>query len=259
MYQTTGLADKYNDDGFIIIEDSGISKDLVLDAKQAVYRILKKEYQTGIEPWCFVGDGVSEITRISQVHLSDPCIYKLLTSEHLGKAASQISGAKKVKIWGSQLYYKPVGAGKQGHVGLHRDSEHVPFFAKNAITMWLPLTDILMNSGPITYVKESHQWETKFKYSGGHIQDINTQKALMRCECPENTWQEEYALIPAGGVCFHHMDTLHGSGENHSDLERIAIAVGLVTDKTCFDDEAEDFGYAAILDDDRMCPTIFAG
>lgn len=249
--------ERFSTDGCLLLDDIGLPSQLIDDAKNSIYQMLNKQFETDVEPWCFVGDGKTEVTRLSQIHLSSRHIYNLLTHPNIGKIAADITGSKKIRIWGTQLYYKPAGSGKKGQVGLHRDSQHVPYFKSGVLTAWLPLTNIHSNSGPLIYVKGSHQWDIDLTYSGGHIQDMKSQKSLLRCASSEYLWQESQATIPAGGICFHHMDMLHGSDENTSDEERIAIAFGLITDDATYCPDAEDFGYASILNDEKYCPVIY--
>ena len=66
----------------------------------------------------------------------------------------------------------------------------------------------------------------------------------------------------AGSISFHHKDTLHGSAINSSainssDFDHYAIAIGLLTDEAQFDTRFDDYGYGALLKDEKYCPVIY--
>ena len=67
------------------------------------------------------------IKRISQIHLTSPALYSLLTSSRIGELAARVTGSKQIEVWGSQLYLKPSGSRDEEQVGFHRDLKYMPF------------------------------------------------------------------------------------------------------------------------------------
>lgn len=249
--------EQFSRDGFYVHQSSGIPLDLLQQARQRISHILDHEYETGAQPWGYFGDKDKELTRVTQIHMTDSALFKLITHPAIGQLAAALTGANTIKVWGCQLFYKPAGSQDQGNVGFHRDSEHMPYFKSGVLTGWLPLTAINANSGPLTVIKGSHQWQKSNQFTGGEVQDMGNQKNHIQQEQGIDHWPEEKLLMPLSGISFHDFDLLHGSYPNTSEFDRCAISLGLMTDKAQFDPTVEDYGYGLVLDDERFCPTIF--
>ena len=133
----------------------------------------------------------------------------------------------------------------------------MPYFLEGSLTAWIPLTDVTPESGPLIYIKGSHLWKSPSSHAGAQLQDFEEQRLSIRQEKNREDWEELVADIPRGSVCFHHSKTLHGSASNNSQKERIALAVGLLTDTAVFDETKPDFGYANYLSNESICPIIY--
>ena len=68
------------------------------------------------------------------------------------------------------------------------------------------------------------------------------------------SWQEVPAVLPPGGVSFHHRLTFHGSGPNVSGHTRRSLAIHLRTDRWQIKPDAWP---AKFLDNPAVCPVIF--
>lgn len=253
--------DFYNENGFVIFENI-IPTTLIHRSLNGVKAVIKGRYNTGISPWSRVSIGEADkINRVAQIHLANTDILKLLTYYKIGPLAAQLTGASKINIWGSQLYYKPKGSGVGGVVGYHRDSEHIKFLGTKVLTVWIPLNDVNFHSGSISYVQGSHLWKNEFINSGAQIQDLDSQKKAMileqSLEHPENNWTEVTVDASIGSISFHHNDCIHSSGLNITDEDRYAIAFGLYTNELQIDSKHENYGYADIIGNEMFCPTIF--
>ncbi|WP_194867047.1 phytanoyl-CoA dioxygenase family protein [Pseudoalteromonas sp. PPB1] len=247
----------FSENGYAVFDQPILDIDLLLKAKQGVKQVLEKEYQTGVQPWCHFGDGNSELTRLTQIHMSDERIYQAITQSQIGNLAAKLTGASKINVWGCQLFYKPSGSQSKGNVGFHRDSQHMPFFKKGTLTAWIPLVDINSNSGPLVIIPGSHTWEPTLEHTGGEIQNMNSQVPLLQNFYKTQNWKEEQVTLPLGGISFHDFNALHGSYPNESPTDRIVITVGLFTDEVEFDNNVEDYGYALVINDERFCPIIY--
>ncbi|CAM3934852.1 phytanoyl-CoA dioxygenase family protein [Pseudoalteromonas byunsanensis] len=251
------IAKQFNRNGYYLCEDIGIPKELFAAAKEGAYRLLEQNYTDNAKPWGYTGNKEEELTRIEQVHIADNALQRLITHPSVGRWAAELTGAKRVKVWGSQLYFKPSGSDNRGHVGFHRDSEHMPYFKSGAITAWLPLVDIGEDSGPLVVVKGSHLWPKSTQFSGAGEQDLEYQKRKIIEELDGQNWKEKAMLMQVGGVSFHHHDALHGSYSNTSAICRCAIAIGLITEQMEIDVLAPAFGYDLIINEPSFCPVIF--
>lgn len=226
--------------------------------RQAVTSIMSGEFDSGHAPWAMIDVGQpNKLTRISQIHTANEQLYRMVTDGRIGELAAKVTGAKRIRIWGSQLYFKPADSGAGAVVGFHRDAQHMPFFKAGSFTAWLPLTDIALNSGPLIYVAGSHRWDLNDQSSGAQIQQFAAQCQQLRAEYAAKSWQEHPMLLPAGGISFHHQNLIHGSDVNASQQARCVIGLGLLTERFAIDSSQADYGYADILDDPYHCPMIY--
>ena len=248
----------FNKNGFAVFKDPVLNKDQITASLLGVKRVMAGHYNTGTSPWAEVDVNNSrKLQRITQIHWADETLFALVTDSRIGKLAAQITGAKTIKIWGSQLYYKPAGSGNDGVVGFHRDSQHMPYFAAGMLTVWLPLPDLPVKSGPLTVVEGSHLWPQHSQSCGAQRQDMTQQRHALQGEYPNQIWQEHQAVIPAGAISFHHQDVLHGSPANTSNEARCVLAFGLITNEARFNDDVEDYGIGEQLKDQSRCPFIY--
>lgn len=248
----------YNNNGFVLSDSPIFSQTEIQAARLGVDRVLAGQYNTGINPTAQTDvNNPNKMQRINQIHIADHTLYQLLTDSRIGRLAAQITGASQIKIWGSQLYYKPANSGTGGVVGFHRDTQHMPYFADGMLTAWIPLTDIKPASGPLTYIKGSHRWPLHNQFSGAQVQNVQGQRRALSAEYGDQDWHEIPALLPGGGISFHHQNTLHGSPENTADRPRCVLTLGLLTEKARFNPDAPDYGFAAMLDNEHYSPIIY--
>lgn len=256
-YQNYQEADEYHKDGYYIVPEVVIPSSLIIEAKARIKLILEGQYETGRQPWrCWnVGDP-NKIQKMDQVHLVDNSIRQLVTHSNIGRWAAKVTGAKKIQIWATQLFYKPPGGGHQGNVGWHTDQQYWKFWRGEVFSAWLALTDITNENGPIIFVKGSHRWRTD--EGDAYSQDLTSIRRKLVSDIPSgNCWRETPAIIPAGGLSFHHRNTWHGSSENRSNDPRCNIVINLCTEKSEPDPEQEHFGYCEHLNDAEICPIIY--
>jgi len=70
------------------------------------------------------------------------------------------------------------------------------------------------------------------------------------------TWEEVPALLPSGGVTFHHCLTFHGSHANIADLPRCSIAVHMRT-QSAQPVKGDTNYYVSHLDEAQYSPIIY--
>lgn len=247
---------QYDRDGFYLASQPIIPHDVLASAVAGMEAVKNGDFDTGVPPSNEALYDPSRLCKINDAHLASTGIYRLVTSDALGKWAAAVSGAGRVQVWASQLLIKPPGSEVAGHVGWHQDRQYWKFWRESAglFTAWIALSDVGATSGPMRFVRRSHRWG--FLDQGDFFgSDQEALKADIRM--PEGeSWEEADALLPPGGVSFHHCLTYHASNANTSDLPRCSVAVHMRTQ------EAEPVSgdrsyYTSHLDDDAHCPVIF--
>jgi hypothetical protein len=273
---------QYEADGFYIHSQPIVPAECVHRAIAGMDAVRAGEYDTGVppqpSPWN-PGDDPRKLCKIEMPQVASRAIMELIRHPALGELAAAITGASWVQVWWVQLLYKPPATeAAPTNVGWHQDrhywqvwegAEGTPpraltgeGFTPSArgpdgsglFTAWVALSDVTRASGPMRFVRGSHRWG----YLGGsdfYGQDHASQQAAF--PLPEGAlWEEVEAVLPPGGVSFHHNLTLHASGPNRSDVPRRSFALHMRTERSR---PVEDrrHGLTAFIDDPSYCPVIY--
>ena len=118
---------------------------------------------------------------------------------------------------GLQLLLKPPARseGAATNIGWHQDRHYWQVWEEGSelFTAWIALSDVTPEAGPMRFVRGSHRWG--LQQSDFYGQDHEAQRRGIQVPTGHN-WEEVPALLPPGGVSFHHNLTYHGSGPNQS-------------------------------------------
>ncbi|MBQ4862181.1 phytanoyl-CoA dioxygenase family protein [Pseudoalteromonas sp. MMG013] len=200
---------------------------------EAMDDVMDGFYDRGIEPIDTAGqsyDPRDTIRDINQVHLANQAIHDLVTSTDLAAMLAEVLGAKALQIWGTQLFHKPAALSRKCNIGWHQDYFfHKKYFEPESeiFTVWIAISDVLENSGPVQMVPGSHKWGFY------DIQSSPKEYILEQLGKEQQAlWQELPVLLPAGCFSVHHSLTFHGSYSNLSDIPRRSIAIRFRTEKS---------------------------
>ena len=180
------------------------------------------------------GDIATPIWQIVNIWEASPAFKALVSNPKIAEMAAQLSGASELRLWHDQVQYKPEARG--GRLNWHQDS---PLWRTlqpkdGQITAWVALDDAEADNGCMYMVPGSHKWGNKqqqldeLQKNGlvnGQLPDEFEGSPLYFMMCP----------VKKGHVHFHHSLTWHGSGTNHSNRPRRAIAIHFMTERTTFD------------------------
>lgn len=255
---TEAAAAKYERDGFCLI-DSIIPHELVQRVLPHMDAVMAGEYETGIAPMRMwnPGDDELKIRKIDQPQVADRTIFEFITHPAIGRWAAAITGARMVQLWAVQLLYKPPGGAESGSIGWHQDRQYWTTWWEpdsEVFTAWVAVGDVAMESGPMLFVPGSHRWG--FLNQGDFFaSDHELQREQIEVP-PGEQWQEVPALLPAGGLSFHHRFTYHGSGPNLSSQPRRSFALHLRTEKSRPVANSQEY-YVARLNDPEVSPVLY--
>ena len=253
------LRSQYERDGYCLCPGV-IPLDLVERVIPHMDAVIDGQFETGVQPHMYhfkPEDGPHKIRKVDQPHLSDNVIHEVISHPNLGKWAAHVSGAKRIQVFAVQLLVKPPGGQVSGNVGWHQDKYYWPFFQGDPFTAWIAISDVTAESGPMRFVRGSHQWG--FLAGASDFFDTDQEGRKKAFDLPQGTtWEETSAILPPGGASFHNCLTIHGSGPNISQGPRRSFAVHLVTDRCTpiYSDDGRDY-YARKLVDHRESPVIY--
>jgi hypothetical protein len=137
--------------------------------------------------------------------------------------ARQLIGSR-ASFAGDVANYKPKQLG--GPTPWHQDEAfREPNFDYQEISIWIALTDVTLENGPMAYVPGSHRVGILPHRLYGGSQESNS------IECCEG-FDERTAVVcpvPAGAMIIHHCRTVHGASANKTNDERLAYALSFST------------------------------
>lgn len=249
----------YEREGFCLVPQA-VPSELVARAAPRMEAVMMGDYETGIAPMPMwkPGDDPTKLRKIDQAHLSDRALREVVSHPAIGAAAAAITGAEWIQVWAVQMLFKPPqgqNARSGGNVGWHQDWQYwQPWWEEGSevFTAWLALSDVTAESGPMRFVPGSHQWG--FLDEGNFFDGDLSREQIPVPDGKE--WREEPAILPPGGVSFHHRHTYHGSGPNTSNVPRRSFAIHLRTEKSQPRSDSQAY-YVSHLDDPDVCPVIF--
>jgi hypothetical protein len=253
--------DSYERHGFYLHADPLLPADLVGRAAEGMDAIRTGAYDTGRAPepsFWNPGDDPGKLCKIEMPQVASRAVFELVSHPDLGRLAAEVTGANWVQVWWVQLLYKPPSRPEdpaRTNVGWHQDRHYWQAWEEGSelFTAWVAVSDVDAASGPMRFVRGSHRWG--LQQSDFYGQDHEAQRREIPIPAGEE-WEEVPALLPAGGVSFHHCLTYHGSGPNLSDGPRRSFAIHMRTERSAPVGGARQ-GLTRHIDDPAYCPVIF--
>ncbi|GIX06308.1 MAG: hypothetical protein KatS3mg115_0711 [Candidatus Poribacteria bacterium] len=252
--------ERYSQDGYWIHPDPIFPEELIRRAVAGMDALRRGEYETGVppepSPWN-PGDDPGRLCKIEQPQKANRAIRELIAYPELGRLAAEVTGARWVQVWWVQLLLKPPtdDPSAKTKVGWHQDRQYWGIWEEGSelFTAWVALSDVGPESGPMRFVRGSHRWGL-LGMGDFFGQDLDAQKrALLERGLP---WEEVVALLPPGGVSFHHCLTYHASTPNLSTAPRRSFAIHMRTERSRPVGDRRE-GLARFIDDEWVCPVVY--
>jgi len=259
VQQLTTARQRFQADGFFIHAQPLLPPDLIERATRGMDALRAGEYETGVPPphsYWNPGDDPRKLCKIEMPQVANRSIMELVSRPAIGELAAEITGAGMVQVWWVQLLLKPPAeAGASTSIGWHQDRQYWQIWEEGSelFTAWVALSDVTEAAGPMRFVRGSHRWG--LQPGDFYGQDHDALRAQIRVPKGER-WEEVAALLPPGGLSFHHNLTFHGSGPNLSGRPRRSFASHLRTEKSRPVGDVRQ-GLTTFIDDPRYCPVIY--
>ncbi|MBI2422970.1 MAG: phytanoyl-CoA dioxygenase family protein [Candidatus Hydrogenedentes bacterium] len=254
----------YRQQGYYFYRQSVLPPELLDASIQAMDDVRNGVYETGLapedSPWT-PGAPLDRLCKIEMPQFANRTIAEIVGHANLGRLAAAITGAQWVQAWWVQLLIKPSlppGQSAPTAVGWHQDLQYWDAWEEDSelFTAWVALSDVTIDAGPVRFVPGSHTWGLQ---DFGDFYEQNHGDQVLKARVPEgHVWQEEAAVLPPGGVSFHHKLNMHASGHNTSGHPRRSFAIHLRTEKSTPKDGVRQ-GLAKHIDDLQKCPVLFGG
>jgi ectoine hydroxylase-related dioxygenase (phytanoyl-CoA dioxygenase family) len=156
--------------------------------------------------------------QIMNLWRNDEAVKKFVLAKRFGKVAAELMGVENVRIYHDQALFKEPGGGP---TPWHQDQYYWPIDSMNTVTMWMPLVDITVDMGMLTFATGSH---TKGRIFNFEISD-ESEGAYSRYVQENNFPISRASEMKAGDATWHYGYTMHNAPGNNSSQMREVMTI----------------------------------
>jgi ectoine hydroxylase-related dioxygenase (phytanoyl-CoA dioxygenase family) len=161
--------------------------------------------------------------QIMNLWRKDENVKKIVMSKRLAKVAADLLGVENVRIYHDQALFKEPGGGP---TPWHQDQYYWPVDTAKTITMWLPLVDIDVDMGMLTFASGSQKKGSVFNYEISDESESEFDKYVH-----ENNFEISRAkTMKAGDASWHSGFTIHNAPANKSNTMREIFTIIYIAD-----------------------------
>jgi len=161
--------------------------------------------------------------QIMNLWKNDAEVKKFVLAKRFGSVAAQLLGVKNVRIYHDQALFKEAGGGP---TPWHQDQYYWPIDTPNTITMWMPLVDIDIDMGMLTFASGSH---TKGRIFNHEISD-ESEAEFAKYVADNNFEVTRASTMKAGDATWHYGFTIHNAPGNKSNTRREVMTIIYLAD-----------------------------
>jgi len=153
----------------------------------------------------------------------DEAVRQYTLAKRFAKIAADLMGVEGVRLYHDQALFKePFG----GHTPWHQDQYYWPIDTDNTITMWMPLVDITVEMGMLTFASGSQE----LGFLGNLAISDDSEEVLGDLVKEKGYPISQPAMMKAGDATFHAGWTLHSAPGNNSPTMREVMTVIFLAD-----------------------------
>ena len=153
----------------------------------------------------------------------DETVKQFVLSKRLGKIAADLMGVENVRIFHDQALFKEPGGGP---TPWHQDQYYWPIDNNNTITMCMPLIDIDVDMGMLTFASASFTKGAVFDFEISDESEKAFDDYVKKGQFPIS----RATTMKAGDATFHRGFTIHNAPGNQSDKMREIMTIIYIAD-----------------------------
>ena len=162
--------------------------------------------------------------QIMNLWVEDEAVKKYVLARRFAKIAADLLGADGVRIYHDQALYKEAGGGL---TPWHQDQFYWPLDTDKTVTMWMPLVDVPIETGALTFASGSHR-----EGFLGHLAISDESQETWDKLVKERGYPVTNAAMQAGDATFHTGWTLHTAPGNSGLHTREVMTIIYFADGT---------------------------
>lgn len=205
----------------------------LLSAEQAgaIYGGLKSfgDIEVGADEEWLTTEEYQQVLRMQDgMAWKDEFFRDVATSRRFADTALKLMGAAEAKFILDMAFIKPAEKGLP--TAFHQDWPYWPFDRQGALTIWVALVDLPVESGTLQFLEGSHRAGPLGQYNRVAGDDIRLEYPSLESDFP----RVGGTALKAGDATVHMDMTVHGAGPNETDRERAAYTARYLTSKARF-------------------------
>ena len=153
----------------------------------------------------------------------DADVRKFVMARRFAKVAADLMGVENVRLYHDQALFKEPGGGP---TPWHQDQYYWPIDSMNTVTMWMPLVDIDVPMGMLTFASGSHTKRRIFNYEIYDESEGEFSKYVAENHFPVTRAES----MKAGDATWHYGFTIHNAPGNSSEHMREVMTIIYVAD-----------------------------
>jgi ectoine hydroxylase-related dioxygenase (phytanoyl-CoA dioxygenase family) len=144
-------------------------------------------------------------------------------AKRMAKIAADLMGVENVRLYHDQALFKEAGGGP---TPWHQDQYYWPIDTNNTVTMWMPLVDIDVDMGMLTFASNSYTNGAVFNHEISDESESAFDDYVAEKGFPISRAQ----TMNAGDATWHRGFTIHNAPGNNSDKMREVMTVIYIAD-----------------------------
>lgn len=160
--------------------------------------------------------------QVANLWETDAVVARFTLARRFARLAAELMGVEGVRLYHDQALFKEPGGGP---TFWHQDQYYWPFDTPHMITMWMPLVDVPVEMGALTFASGSHR-------EGGLCAESisETSDAALKRILAERGFPVVVEPLRAGDATFHAGWTMHMAPGNRTSVMREVMTVIYVAD-----------------------------